>query len=295
MFSLVYTLTFFACGGGASDDGADSDGDDTPVPAAETFAGAPLADLSDGECPKLDSPGTRTFSSGGQNREVIIRFPKDKPAKMPVIFFWHGLGDSAANIDSYLDLKGFAEDYEAVVVVPQSTDPSMFTWSYTAGSSDVTFYDDMRTCLHEGLDVDLNRFTTTGFSFGGLFTTYLTMVRADTLSAAAPLSGGVDPGIGLAYQTPDVALPVLVMWGGSSDTYGSGFTAVDFEETSLDFAEALQDDGSLVALCDHGGGHTLPFDLEDSLAPWLLDHRYGEPSPFADGLSGFPSYCSLAD
>jgi len=293
MSSMILAMTLWACGGGEGDDAVDTDAGETPI--EDVFAGAPLTEPSDGDCPKLDSPGTRTFSSGGDTREVIVRFPKDKPAKMPVMFFWHGLGDSAANVDSYLDMKGFAEAYGAVVVIPQSTDPSMFTWNYTSGSADVTFYDDMRTCLHEALDVDLNRFSTTGFSFGGLFTTYLAMVRADTLSAAAPLSGGVDPGIGLSYQTPAEPLPVLVMWGGSSDTYGAGMTAVDFEETSLDFADALQADGSTVALCDHGGGHTLPFDLEDALAPWLLDHRYGEPSPFTGGLDGFPSYCSLAD
>jgi len=50
----------------------------------------------------------------------------------------------------------------------------------------------------------------------------------------------------------------------------------------------------VVAACDHGLGHTLPGDYRDVLAPWVVDHVFGEPSPYADDLPGFPSYCSSA-
>ncbi len=287
----VGVLAVFLIGCGSGDpDGEDSDAVETE---GETFAGAPLAETSDGECPKLDSPGTRTFSSGGEEREVIIRFPSDKPADMPVMFFWHGLGDSASNIDNALSMKDFAKEHEAVVVIPQSTDPMMMTWNFTAGSPDVTFFDDMRTCLSEELDIDLNRVSSTGFSFGALFTSFLAMDRGDSLSAAAPMSGGVDAGIGLSYKTPEAPVPVLVMWGGVADTFDMGFTSLDFQQNSLDFSDALRADGSVVAHCDHGGGHTIPMDFEDATAPWLLDHRFGEPSPYASDLDGFPDYCYL--
>ena len=287
----ILALFLMGCGTGDEDQGVDSDALD--VEHSDVFAGAPLAETSDGECPKLDSSGTRTFSSGGEQREVIIRFPADKPADMPVMFFWHGLGDSASNIDGTLDMKGFANEHNAVVVIPQSSDPNLMTWNYASGSADVTLYDDMRTCLSQELNVDLNRIASTGFSFGALFTSFLAMERADTLSAVAVMSGGVDAGIGLPYKTPKEPLPVLLMWGGAADTFSMGFTSVDFEENSLDFSEALREDGSFVAHCDHGGGHTLPMDFEDAMAPWLFDHRFGQPSPFAGGIDGFPSYCYL--
>jgi len=284
------TVLLVACGGETSDEVLDTD---EAADQGDSFAGAPLEDTSDGECPKLDSPGTKTFSSDGVDREVIVRFPKDAPADMPVMFFWHGLGDSASNIDNMLDMKGFANANDAVVVIPQSSDPLMMTWNFANGSADVTLFDDMRTCLSQELDIDLERISTTGFSFGALFSSYLAMERADTLSAVASLSGGVDAGIGLPYSTPDEPVPVLVMWGGSGDTFDMGITSLDFAQNSLDFSDALRDDGSLVVHCDHGGGHTLPMDFEDATGPWLLEHRFGSASPFASGLDGFPGYCYL--
>ena len=279
------------CGG--SDDGENTD--TAGADLGDVFKGAPLAELSDGDCPKLENPGERTFSSNGIEREVIVRFPADKPANMPVLFYWHGLGDSAGNIDRALAAQDLADEHQAVIVIPNSTDPFMITWDFMSnGGDDVVLFDDMRTCLSQELDVDLNRISTAGFSFGALWSTFLALERADTLSAVVSMSGGTDVGLGMPYITPATQVPVLVMWGGETDNFDMSVVFVDFEANSADFSRGLQSDGHFVVECNHGLGHNVPSEFMDIMVPFALDHTYDEPSPFAGGLGSFPSYCSIA-
>ncbi len=285
----LFALCLAGCGGSGDSGSADSG-----TIEGTSFEGAALTEPSDGACPKLDRPGERSFSSGGLDREVIVHFPKNPEPGLPVVFVWHGLGDSAAGIDAALRLEDFADDNQAVVVVPQSTDPLLLTWDIGSGGKDATLFDDMRTCLARELDVDLTRIHTTGFSFGALFATWLAMERADSLASAVVMSGGTDAGIGLGYRKPATDIPVLVMWGGDGDVFDGGLIGLDFAAASEDFSSHLIADGHVVALCDHGRGHALPPDYSEAMTPWLLKNRYGEASPFATALPDFPSWCSAA-
>ena len=283
---LVLGSILMACGG---DDASDTAG----TAAGDVFPGAPLSELSSGDCPKLENPGERSFTSNGVDRDVLLHFPKNPEPGLPVVFVWHGLGDSAQGISNGLRLEDFANDNNAVVVVPQSTDPMLITWDIFNGGDDAVLFDDMRTCLSQELDVDLTRVSTTGFSFGALMTTWLTMNRADSLSASVSMSGGTSSDLGFGYTKPVSPVPTLVMWGGDADTFSNGMVGVDFKEASTSFADSLEADGHLVARCDHGLGHTLPMDYADAMTPWLLDHSFESKSPFEGGLKGFPDYCSL--
>lgn len=288
---LPLAVLVAGCGGGGS---GDSSATGTPT-GTEAFAGAPLAEPSDGACPTIAKSGEVTFTSGGVERSAILRFPKDPPPGLPVLFWWHGLGDSAAGIDGALDLESYARQNDVIVVVPDSAASMLMTWNISTGGDDAVFYDDLRTCVVQELGADISRITTTGFSFGALFSTWLVLNRGDTLAAALTFSGGTDPAIGLPYAAPGGPVPVVVAWGGDTDLFDAGVLVVDFQAASQDFSSGLLADGHTVANCDHGLGHNLPFDFDDAMTPWLLEHRYGEPSPFAGGLdAGFPAYCSLA-
>jgi poly(3-hydroxybutyrate) depolymerase len=190
----------------------------------------------------------------------------------------------------WIGASDFAEDNNVIVVLPNSLDTSNITWDISSGSNDLVLFDDIRSCLSQELDIDLGRFYSTGFSFGGLWSTFLTMERSDVLAATMPMSGGLVPFF-VIYNTPDEEVPVLLMWGGETDVYG----VVDFEDGSLDFSEELIDDGHFVMLCDHGGGHSVPTgDIHDILANWLLVHEFGVASPYLTGdFSLFPSYCYI--
>ena len=280
-------------GVGDDDDAATDDDDDDAGPSAVPGA---LAELSDGECPDLSSPGTKTFRSGGMSRTVLIQFPEDAPEGMPVVFVWHGLGDTPGNMAAWLRTEQLAESNDAIVVVPTATGNFLIEWDYSGtGELDLALYDDLRTCLVTELAADVNRFSSTGFSAGAVWTTALSMHRATSLATVMPMSGGLVTG--LDYQTPAYAFPALLASGGAGvDTWGSGVLLTDFAATSDAFSAALREDGHLVVRCNHGGGHQ-PHDAASSMMErWLIAHEYGYPSPFADGdLGGLPDDCFWED
>ncbi len=293
--SLVFSLT--ACG--TATDGMQNAGDETAIGSdngmteVEGPAPAELTEVTDGVCPDLSQPGRITLTSGGVQRELLLVYPAEMTNDMPVIFHWHPLGGSASMMVQYLQLQSLADTHQAIIVVPDLRSGSQ-TWGFFGDPSyDLALYDDMRSCLAQQVDIDLWRVSTSGMSAGGLWSTYLAMHRADSLSTAFIMSGGTQSP-NLPYKSPSETMPILMAWGGSHDTWGSGAYLIEFEETSRDFSMNLRRDGHFVVGCDHGGGHTMPREAAEMSAAWLLDHSFGKPSPFQNDLSGLPSYCEAA-
>ncbi len=246
-------------------------------------------------CPDMSESGTLQINSAGLDREFILHVPEDAEPGMPVLFVFHGVGDTGGYyIDSGLDLDRMAEQEQAVIVTPAASGSFMFEWDFlNDGADDLALYDDLRTCLSRELEVDLHRFYATGMSAGGLWTTFLAIHRADTLATVLTWSGGAEPLV--TYQPLAADIPVLVAWGGPDDTWGASGFVVEFEEATMALSEHLQDDGHFVVECNHGAGHTIPMDGRGVMTDWLFAHEVGEPSPFADGdLSDLPSYCETA-
>ena len=71
--------------------------------------------------------------------------------------------------------------------------------------------------------------------------------------------------------------------------------AINFKDATRRLTDDLDAKGHFYAVCDHGMGHTVPFDSVASAWQFLQDHPFGtNPSPYAEGLpANFPSYCSL--
>jgi poly(3-hydroxybutyrate) depolymerase len=290
----IVGLMLAACGDGdLTTDTLDTEVEPVFDPVVELGVRA-LAERSDGDCPSMRTSGEKTFSSAGVEREIQVYLPEDVAPGTPALMVWHGLGDSGSSMGSWMQLQLFADTYGVVVVAPESLDSSGDTWRFSpGGSDDLTMFDDLRTCLYDKLEIDLARLYTTGFSFGGLWTTYLTMHRSDAFAASVIMSGGTIP-FYLPYETPEHTLPVMVMWGGTGDTYGSGPTEVRFEDTSMALSASLQSDGHVVAHCVHSGGHTVPNEIHDILSEWIGVHSYGDTSPYTSALEGpYPSWCSL--
>jgi poly(3-hydroxybutyrate) depolymerase len=266
------------------------------TPGAEAPDGplaAPLAEPTAGACPTVSGSGRVALLSNGLDREAEVYAPAAGAAGKPLIFLWHGTGDNAARLGSVLRLDDLADDFDATFVVPDARDENLLEWEFrTEGENDLAFYDDLRTCVGGGLDADLDALSTTGFSAGGLWASFLLMRRSDTLSAALPMSGGTDPIV--EFIPPAEKTPTLLTWGGEDDVWGaSGLFEVRFEPASLAFAAQLSAAGHTVVTCDHGGGHSFPRAWEAIWETWLLGHRYGEPSPFAEGpLDALPSGCA---
>jgi predicted esterase len=270
-----------------SDAGADTAADAAPdVPAGPT-APAPKA-YSGGECPTF-TEGTNTFTSDGRERDVRVFLPPS-PEGAGFVTLWHGAGDSASNFSNAFDAQGVADEYNVVVFVPSSTGLA-FEWPILAGEDtdiDAVLFDDLVACADEQFDINNNRVYTTGFSAGALWSTWLLMNRAEYLAAVITFSGGTDASVVL-YSTPAEDVPVLAIHGGPSDT----FAIINFSDMTEAMVESLTEDGHPIIMCDHGRGHTIPFNPYDWAFPWLFAQSWGEPDMPAPLPSSWPAFCEI--
>lgn len=279
----------------------------TTVPLAD------LAPLSSGACPRLDESGSSTFLSSEEERRVTVLLPEDGPEDAPVVFFFHGLStpdatpEPAEYLAEALGLQDVADELGVVIVLPEAPLREMFgvqffLWEVeSTESNDLVLYDDLRTCLSDELDVDLERVSAVGFSGGALFVTEVISQRADTLASFVELSGGSDVDVALLdmtlapYATPAWTLPGLLVSGGESDVWPDpSFAVVDFEAATDTLTEELVMDSHYLARCYHERGHTITWDAYELTLSWVLAHRFGEPTPYAtEGLGDATGWCEV--
>jgi poly(3-hydroxybutyrate) depolymerase len=205
---------------------------------------------------------------------------------------WHGAGDNASNFASAFGAQSLADEYNVIAVVPTSTGLA-FEWPILADEDtdiDATLFDDLIACADAQFDINNNRVYTTGFSAGALWSTWLLMNRAEYLAAVATFSGGTDPST-ILYRTPAEDIPVLAIHGGPSDT----FAIINFMDMTLSMVEQLTEDGHPIILCDHGRGHTIPFDPYTWAFPFLFAQSWGQPDLPAPLSAPWPSYCEIAN
>lgn len=274
-----------------SDSDADSDSDTDSEPETSSGPSAdPAEPVAVDSCPDLSASTWATFSSG---RTARVYVPSGGAESPPLLFLWHYLGGTSDDMAWLFDAQGMADQHGAVVIAPDASADNIFEWDFWNGETDdLNFYDELRACAAQELEVDLRRVYASGVSAGALWTTQLSLDRGDTLAAVLPFSGGTFFG----YNSPTYAFPALLMWGGDSDTYGlSGVWKVDFQELTQEYSEGLQEDGHFVVHCNHEMGHTVPGDGPAILEDWLFPHTFGYPSPFqgSDPSSEFASYCYL--
>ena len=183
------------------------------------------APKASGACAQLRQ-GTNTLKFKNQTRRMDLYMPR-KPTGAPVLFIWHGLRDKPANMARWFGAQALAITHGAIVVVPHSS--GQFTqseWGFTGGKPEVDadFFDEALACLHRQFKTNLKRIYTTGFSAGGLWSTWLVMHRSHRIAAAAVFSGGV--GVFFTrHAQHDV--PVLAVHGGLSDVFGAH---IDFSQ-----------------------------------------------------------------
>lgn len=145
-----------------------------------------------GKAPTLSS-GTRTISSGGQNRSYILRIPDGYDRNRPyrLIFGFHWLNGSANNVASagYYGLLPLSNN-STIFVAPQGIDNG---WANTNGR-DLTLFDDISRQVENDLCVDTSQRFALGWSYGGAMSYAVacarpTIVRAVTVISGANLSG----------------------------------------------------------------------------------------------------------
>jgi predicted esterase len=264
-------------------------GDPDPVPA-----------YSGGACPTFAS-GSNDITTSGDSRDFSLFLPAN-PAGAPILFLWHGLGDSADNFASSMGASQIARQYGAIVVVPSMAPGGGLLgpiWSFPSSlggapaEQDLTLFDDILGCVDSQYDIDNRRVYSAGFSAGAIWTTYLTMNRAGLLASTAIFSGGVNAQLTFPYASSDYPLPVFMSHGGTSDTFNG---LLQFMPMMMTLSEGLATDGHFGLLCTHTEGHTITNEIVLSAYDFIFRNEWGTgTSPLAtDGIpASYPSTCAV--
>jgi poly(3-hydroxybutyrate) depolymerase len=281
-----------AGGGGGGSGGAGAGGGEGGTAPSEP-ANLPAVT---GTCPEF-TDGTNTFSPAGiAPRDVQIFRDPSATGPGPLVFYWHGTGSSPVGeppvgLGAAMD---WVKSLGGVVAAPVH-DPAAgtFPWFLTTGGddeSDLILADEILACAIDKLDIDTRRIHSIGMSAGGLQTTQMSYRRSAYIASVVTYSGGK---LG-AIPTEDEAnlFPAMIFHGGASDV-----VLVNFQDLSEEYRDDLRGKGHFAFICDHGGGHTIPFgdNEQPSILQFFEQHPYGtNPSPFAEALpADFPAYCAL--
>lgn len=311
------------------DDGTGGTGGlDGPAPLAEPSGGCP--DLSSGGVGSIDSSGQdRAFNlilPDPMPAEPGLMFWFHGVANVGYDAITleaqglQGLADAYGTIMVVPEAPVFSIDIAGFGV-------EFLFWDFqTETDADLVLYDDLRTCIAREHNVDLARVGASGFSGGAMFTTTLAAERGDTLAAVAQGSGGADIVIdvdenifgfdiqvslaGSTWREQANKFPMLIGSGGETDVWPSvedfGLPSsvgdlldgvlplVRFNETTDTLEGHLTDQGHFTVRCDHDLGHTMTSAQYGLVIEWASTHRFGEPSPYADG-SGLPSGCTVRE
>ncbi|MEV4701817.1 cellulose binding domain-containing protein [Actinoplanes sp. NPDC049316] len=162
--------------------------------ASAAAPGTAAATAGCGKTPTLTS-GTRTISSGGQNRTYILRVPngydRNRPYKLIFAFHWlNGTaqdvasGGSAGAVWAYYGQQQLS-DNSAILVAPQGIDNG---WANTGGR-DLALVDALTSLIEGDLCVDTSQVFATGWSYGGAMSYAVACARPNVFRAVAVLSG----------------------------------------------------------------------------------------------------------
>lgn len=259
-------------------------GGDDPTPELPT---------ADGPCPTFAN-GTLTFQPGETgSREARVFFDPAAGGGGPLVFWFHGTGgspDSSTNALSNEDTDAIVA-MGGMVVMPWNTSGGPFPWYLVNGNdeSDLHLMDEIVGCAAAGPGIDARHIHAAGFSAGGLHVSQAAIRRASYLASTVPISGGL-VSANIPSDDPDQVISAMVFHGGTSDNVAG----LPFNETSQTFANAAEDRGGYVLVCNHGGGHSYISDREYAW-DFMQAHPFGtDPSSFeTEGLPAWvPGYCN---
>lgn len=249
-------------------------------------------------CPTLAPGDAQTVSVLGKDVLMWIG-EKQADKKGPILFYWHGTGSVAAEIEGFMAPQIAEVTAQGGVVASFTT--TIGTGTTTGNlvwyTGDYDLADVILACAVQQLNIDTRRIYAAGCSAGGLQSGSMVLARSSYLAGAMPNSGGDI--LVSQWEDPNHVPSVMTAHG----TYDNDFVILHFSEWSLKLDQAVADKGGYAVDCTHPYGHCMivtdpkATDVSEVIAPqwqFLKDHPYGiTTDPYANGLpSSFPSYCT---
>ena len=308
---------------GEAVDAGTAPADDVPVVTVDDVPDPDVAEppLEMGSCDALAAGMVTGFRVDSLDRAFILALPPGATApggRWPVVFNWHGLGDSAPNMHPLFASEVGNATMPFILVTPVSTrlgpttSPLGLEWENlraTTPNREARLFDAVLRCLDQRWGVDRDRVYSAGFSAGAIMTDLLGVLRGSQIAALASYSGGYfsnpenPPTLGPLRTYPAwPALPSsaryaqLIMFGGETDSFNLFVAMAHFDVFAGNDVGYLNARGHDVVYCNHNGGHTVPRTLLGrQVVQFFAAHPRGVgASPWAAALpSTYPSYCGF--
>lgn len=226
-----------------------------------------------------------TWNVDGTKRQAIVYSPSKISGKAPLVFSFHGHGDTALNFEGV----GLQDAWpEAVVVYPQglaSPRDGAPGWQNEAGldgDRDLKLVDQAIGELHKTFPIDDSRVYATGFSNGARFSYLLWAVRPKVFAAFGPVAGMLAPSMTLNEPKP------VVHVGGQQDRTN----AFALQVQSIELAKKVNrvagkgescghdcvlysGKGAPVMTMIHNGGHIYPEGTSELIVKFFKQQRLG--------------------
>lgn len=262
-------------------------------------------------------------------RSFYLRLPDDVESKddWPVVFLFHGYGDSAPNFEKLLTGQVNNADMPFILVTPRAradiftfgVPPKGLDWdmiTLSDGSAEADLFDGILACLEEKYGTDENHVHVAGFSAGAITSDSIGLLRSDKVASIFTYSGAYfsneldrdDLGeimgmtVGDFFTWPDFEeehnkYPQVIVSGaeGKDIWSTSGFT-IEFQHMATFDANYLTEMGHNVILCNHGGSHTTAGLNSTDMITFFKDHPLGtNVSPYNEGLPDGWDICKYRD
>ena len=329
VFTVVLIFLFVAACSGGSKKKEEAEVNDESEVSDETVSdedGTPAGEAD--ECDFVDGLNEK-FMVGDLERSFILRLPKeiDSGKKFPVVFFYHGYGDTAANFE--LLLKSYVDNEEMpfILVVPEARSdkfgfdgasfPTGLDWdmmNLSDGSAEADMFDAVLACIEKKWSVDEKHVHIAGFSAGAIAANSIAQLKSEKVASVLAYSSAYfsDPKsrdalgeimgmkVGDFFSWPDFAekhnkYPQVFVFGDKEkDSWGQpGMFTIYFNKMGRLGAGFLSEMGHEAILCEHDQEHTVAGISQEGIIKFFKDHPFGtEKSSYREEMpADFTKIC----
>ena len=297
---------------------SDAENDEEPVVKPDTDPAEPEP-VEPLDCENVADGMNKNLMVGDYPRDFILRLPEDAGSmeKLPVVFAWHGYGDTADNFDSFLSGLVDNESMPFILVVPEA-DTTRFglqtmqglDWdmlNVADGSAEADMFDQVLSCIGEKWTVDEEHIHLSGFSAGAITANSVAQLKSDKVASVFTYSGAYfsDPESVAALEDPMGFVAPMIQWpemeaehnaytqvlvSGEAgvDTWGmASFFNIDFNVMANKAAKYLNGFGHDVVLCNHGGSHTVAGPTPATMIQFFSEHPFGAHLAYKELPEGY--------
>ena len=137
-----------------------------------------------------------TITAGGEERFYLLHIPPglDELQPLPVVFAFHGWGDTPSDLQGYIGLDEIANEKGFITVYPDGVEHSWNAGGCCGAAqaravNDIDFTRQIIADLSARLNIDKQRIYALGISNGAGFVYRLACEMSDTFAAIAPVAG----------------------------------------------------------------------------------------------------------